>query len=117
MSKKVLKGTESVQLLRISTSASTKPSAKINAYAGCVVPIVTYATQAWFANKTETKEIERVEKKATSLILNNWELNYKKRLGKLNLLPLSIYIELDDLCLFIAFLLENYNVNIAITGN
>ena len=63
MSNKVLKGTESVLLLRISTSASTKLSAKLNASAGCVVPVVTYATQAWFANKTETKEIERVQEK------------------------------------------------------
>ena len=33
---------------------------------GYVVPIVTNTTQARFANKTETKEIERVENKATS---------------------------------------------------
>ena len=48
------------------TSTSTKLSAKLKAYAGYVVPIVTYATQTWFAKKTETKEIERVQKKATS---------------------------------------------------
>ena len=99
------------------TSRSTKLSAKLNAYAGYVVPIVTYATQASFANKTETKEIERVPKKATSWILNNWELNYKKRLGKLNLFPLSLYIELHDLLLLIAFLSRNYNINIPITRN
>ena len=75
-----------------------------------------HATQAWFANKTETKEIERVQKKATSWILNNWELNYKKRLRKLNLL-ISLYIELHDLLLLIAFLSGNYHVNIPITRN
>ena len=82
----------------------TKKSAELNAYAGYVVPIVTYATQAWFANKTATKEIERVPKK---------ELNYKKRLGKLNSLPLSLYIELRNL-LLIAFLSGNNNLNIPI---
>ena len=43
--------------LKRNTSTSRKLSAKLNAYAGYVVPIVTYATQAWFANKMETKEI------------------------------------------------------------
>ena len=75
------------------------------AYTG-YVPIVTYATQAWFANKTEMKEIERVQKKDTIWTLNNWELNYEKRLGKLNLLPLSLYIELHDILLLIAFLMK-----------
>ena len=58
-----------------------------------------------------------VQKKAISWILNNWELNYKKRLGKLNLLPISLYIELHDLLLLIAFLSGNYNINIPITRN
>ena len=65
--------------LKRNTSTSTKLSAKLNAYAA-YVPIVTSATQAWSAKKTETNEIERVQKRATSWILNNWELNYKKRL-------------------------------------
>ena len=103
--------------LERNTSTSTKLSAKLNAYAGYIIPIVTYPTQAWFANKTETEEIELVQKEATSWILNNWELNYKKRLGKLNLLPLSLYIELHDLLLLIAFLSGNYNINIPITRN
>ena len=103
--------------LKRNTSTSTKLSAKINAYAGYVVPIVANATQAWFANKMETKEIERVQKKATSWILNNWELNYKTRLGNLNLLLLSLYLELNNLLLLIAFFSGNYEINIPINRN
>ena len=87
-----LKALKAFYFLKRNTSTSTKLSAKLNAYAGYVVPIDTYATQAWFANKIEAKEVERVQKKATSLNLNNWELNYKKRLGKFNLIALSLYI-------------------------
>ena len=59
--KKVLKGTESVLLLKKKHFNVHKLSAKLYAYAGYVVPIVTHATQAWFANKTETKKIERAQ--------------------------------------------------------
>ena len=114
----MLKGTESVHFLKRNTSTSTKLSAKLNAYTRHAVPTVTYATQAWFTNKRDrAKEIERVQKKATSWILHNWELKYKKRLGKLNLLPLSLYMELHDLLLLIAFLSGNYNINIPIKRN
>ena len=115
--KRCSKALKAFYFLKRNTSTSTKQSAKHNAYAGYVVPIVTYATQACSANKTETKEIERVQKKATSWILNNWDLNYKKWLGKLNLLPLSLYIELHDLLLLIGFLSRNYNINNPITRN
>ena len=112
--KRCSKTLKALYFLKRNTLTFTKLSAKLNVYAGYVVPIVTYATRAWFANKTETKEIERVQKRATIWILNNWELNYKKRLGKLNLLSLSLYIQLHDLLLLIAFLSGNYNINIPI---
>ena len=64
--KRCSKALKAFSFLKTNTSTSTKLSANLIAYAGYVVPIVTYATQAWFANKTETKEIERVQKKATS---------------------------------------------------
>ena len=63
------------------------------------------------------RKSERVQNEATTWILNIWELNYKKRLGKLNLLPLSLYIELHDLLLLITFLSGNYNAHYAITRN
>ena len=115
--KRCSKAMKTFYFLKRNTSTSTKLSAKLNGYAGYAVPIVTYATQAWFANKTETKETECVQNKATSWILHNWELNYKKRLGKLNLLPLSLYIELHDLLLLYGFLSGIYNINIPINRN
>ena len=57
------------------------------------------------------RKSERVQNKATTWILNIWELNCKKRLGKLNLLHLSLYIELHDLLLLITFLSGQYTRN------
>ena len=73
---------------------------KLNAYLGYVVPIATYASQAWMPNKTNMQELERVQK----LKLNGFwvALNHTTRLTKLKLLPLCMYIELHDLLYLLA---------------
>ena len=81
--KRCSKALKAFYFLKRNTSKCTKLSGKLDAYAGYVIPIVTFATQARFANKRETKEVDHFQRKATSWILNNWELKCKKRLGKL----------------------------------
>ena len=78
---------------------------------------LSYASQAWFANKTESKDIERIQRKATSWIISNWEISYKQRLTTLKLLPLSYYFELPDLLMLISLLKGSYNIKIPIKTN
>ena len=42
----------------------------LNAYLGYVVPKVTYCSQVWFPNKSQMKEIEKLQKIATKWILS-----------------------------------------------
>ena len=62
--KKVLKGTKTVLLFEKFRIKSTKLNAKLifNVDALYVVPIVTYASGAWFVNEAKTKEIEVLQK-------------------------------------------------------
>ena len=90
---------------------------KLNAYVGYVIPVISYDSQAWFANKTESKDIERIQRKATSWIISNWEISYKQRLTTLKLLPLSYYFELHDLLMLISLLKGSYNIKIPIKTN
>ena len=71
-------------------------SSKLNAYTGYVVPIITYAAQAWMPNKTNMEQVERIQKSATKWILSS-NVDYKDRLSVLGLLPLCHYMELHDL--------------------
>ena len=73
--------------------------------------------QAWFANKTESKDIEHIQRKETSWIISNWEISYKQRLTTLKLLPLSYYFELHDLLMLISLLKGSYNIKIPIKTN
>ena len=73
-----------------------------------VIPIISYASIFWLLIKTEYKEIERTEKKATAWILSSCEVNYEKRLSEIKLLPLSYCFELSELLTLISFLQGNY---------
>ena len=85
---------------------------KFIAYVGYVIPLISYASMIWFVNKTECKEKERIQKKATELISNSWEMNYKKRLSEFRLLPLSCYFELHDLLTLIILFQGNYKIEL-----
>ena len=90
---------------------------KLNAYVGYVIPVINYASIVWFVNKTECKEVERIQKKATAWILSSWEMNYKSRMAKLKLLRLSYYFELHDLLTLLTLLGGNYNIILPIKLN
>ena len=72
---------------------------KNETYCGYVTPIVSYGSPIWKANKCELKIIEDVQRKATRWILSCNNINYKDRLIRLNLLPLSLYHEMHILLL------------------
>ena len=63
-------------------------------------PVIAYASQAWSANKGEMRDIEKIQKQATSWILGIWE-SYNYRLKQL---------ELHDALLLLSIMQENYNI-------
>ena len=60
---------------------------------------------------------ELIQKKATAWILSSWEMNYKSRMAKLKLLPLSYFFKLHDLLTLLTLLGGNYNINLPIKLN
>ena len=47
------------------------------------------------------KALEQIQRRATKYILNNYSLDYKEHLLKLQMLPLSMIFELHDLLFFV----------------
>ena len=63
---------------------------------------VTYCSQVWRPyHVQDTKALERLQRRATKYVLNNYQLDYKSRLVSLNLLPLTLWMELQDILLFL----------------
>ena len=91
---------------------------KLNAYKGYRVPVIAYASQAWSANKGEMRDIEKIQKRATSWILGIWE-NYNNRSKQLELLHLSMYFEQHDALLLLSIMQGNNNIRkpVAIKNN
>ena len=69
---------------------------KLNLYKTMVLPIMMYASCCWHASVRSMRILEAVQKRVTMWILPHCE-NYKERLLFLNLLPVSLYLQLTDL--------------------
>ena len=96
--------------LRRNLPSSTSRRSKLNAYVGYVVPIMMFACQVGYPNKSDLKLIEKLQKDASKWIL--WtEGDYKDRLIQLKLLPLALYAELQCLLLFCSILDGSYDID------
>ena len=69
---------------------------KLNLYKTMVLPIMMYASCCCHASVRSMRNLEAVQKRVTRWILPHCE-NYKERLLFLNLLPVSLYLQLRDL--------------------
>ena len=87
-------------LRRSFTSASTSSKKKL--YLSLVRSRLTYCSQIWhpFLLK-DIQAIEKVQRRATKYILNDYHSDYKSRLSTLRLLPLMYILEINDIMFFI----------------
>ena len=93
------KAYKSLYLIRRTLSDSpSSPSLKLHLYKSLVRSKLSYCSQLW--RPQLLKDIiclERVQRRATKFILNDFSSDYKSRLISLNLLPLMYWYELQDL--------------------
>ena len=93
--KRVSKGSRSFYALKRNISPFANLPTKLYVLIGYVVSVLTYASQVWYPSKLESKALERVQKTATKWIGSLRE-DYRTRLTRLNILPLSKNLELHD---------------------
>ena len=82
--------------LKRNLSSNCSINVKINAFTGYVMPILTYCSQSWLPNNSCLRDTERVQKIATKWFYGS-HIEYRERLPKCNLLPVSMYYELHDI--------------------
>ena len=68
--KRCKKAWKAFYFLKRNISPLASKDTKLNAYVGYVIPVISYASPTWFANKTETKSIESIQRKAIKWTLN-----------------------------------------------
>ena len=71
---------------------------KLHLYTTLVKPLFSYASIVYSCSKADLNQIERIQRKATKYILNDYVSDYPTRLHSTKLLPLSFIKDINDLC-------------------
>ena len=84
-------------LIRRSFSSTSSASVKKRLYISLVRSNFSYCSQLWRPRlKKDILMLEKVQRRATKFILNDYTSSYKDRLTNLSLLPLMYWFELND---------------------
>ena len=85
---------------------------KLLLYKSLVRSTLTYASILWYPDRRDLALLEGVQRNATKYILNDYTSHYTDRLRRLDLIPLSFYRELTDICFFYKCLHGFFNLDI-----
>ena len=103
------KGYRSLNLIRRTVTPNSPMKVKKQLYPSLVRSHLCYCAQIWRPCLIkDTVNLERVQRKATKLIIDDYRSNYKSRLDCLHILPLTLWFELQD----ITFLITSDSINI-----
>ena len=69
-----------------------------------VLPNLLYGSTVWFASNTNLRKLDHTQWKAVNWVLAYDETNNTVALKRLNLLPLSLYLELNNILLLSIFI-------------
>ena len=64
--KRCKKSSKAFYFFKRNLSVSANTRTKLMAYVGYIIPVISCTSMVWFVNKTECKEVERIQKKATA---------------------------------------------------
>ena len=94
-------------LLRRTFSSTNAVPEKRLLYVSLVRSQMVYCSEVWKpCLKKDIEKLEQVQRRATKFILNNYVMDYKERLLKLNLLPLMYMLDLRDIMFCVKCLKE-----------
>ena len=92
------KAYSSLNLIRRTLPASSSTILRKQLYISLVRSHLCYCSQIWRPCLIkDITNIERIQRKATKLILNDYTSDYKSRLESLHILPLTRWFELQDI--------------------
>ena len=74
-----------------------------------VLPLLLYGSSVWYANIGNLKALESIQRKATKWILFDNDLSYYQRLISVNMLPISLYMEVNDVLLLFKIINGKYD--------
>ena len=108
------KAYNALHLIKRTLSASASVNLKKQLYISLVRSHFSFCSQVWKPKYVkDIQMLERMQRRATKYILNEYSMDYKSRLTSLHLLPISLWLDLHDL-LFLVKCLQDPDDNIEI---
>ena len=108
-----------IGLLRRTFQSTDSISAKKQLYTSLVRPRLLYCSQLWRPHLIkDILRLEKIQRRVTKFILNDYVSDYRSRLSQLNLLPLMSEFELNDMMFCIKclkFPARHFDINQFIT--
>ena len=96
----------------VTTSCLWHPQSEgLNLYKSLVFPIFSYSSAAWYASKCDMVIIDRVQCRCNKWILGSQDLSYVNRLTRLNILPVSLHLQIADVLLLSSIMSGKYDFN------
>ena len=108
------KAHRSLGLLRRVIPSSSSITLKRSLYLSLVRSHLVHCSQIWRPFMIQdSKLLESLQRKASKFILNDYQTDYKSRLQQLKLLPLTLWLEIQDILFFITLIKfppDNFNL-------
>ena len=108
----VSKANKMLGLIKRTLGPNAPLKSKLLLYNSLIRSVLSYASVIWTPDKSDIVLIESIQRRATKFILNDFRSDYKTRLLKLALVPLSFFKEICDLCVFYKCFHNFYDYNI-----
>ncbi len=110
---KIAKADKMLGLVKRTVGYRCPQKTKQTLYNTLVKSSLSYGSIIWsYGSKKMLKRIESVQRRATKYITSDYNSDYKTRLLKCNLLPLSYSKEVNDICFLYKCIHQIYNIDI-----
>lgn len=104
------KAYNALHLIKRSLPESAPVTLKKQLYISLVRSFLSYCSQVWKPRYAKDIScLERIQRRSTKYILNDYSTNYKSRLQTLHLLPIALWLDLHDLLFLVKCLQDQEN--------
>ena len=93
------KANKVLYMLKRNVATKLNTFVKLGLYKSLIPPVLLYSCTCLTAGRTEIQILEKFQKKVVKWITGNKDTEYKSQLRLLNILPLPMFIQLNDLLL------------------
>ena len=93
------KANKVLYMLKRNVATKVNTFVKLGLYKSLILPVLLYGFTCLTAGRTEIQILEKFQKKVVKWITGNKDTEYKNQLRLLNILPLPMFIQLNDLLL------------------